>query len=114
MYMDNINLFSKKEKEFLIPAVRIYSEYIGMEFGVEKGAMLIMKSRKRQMTEGIELLNQEKIRTLGEKETYKYLKILKAEMSERKEYLRRTRKSLETKLHSRNLIKRLNTLVFPA
>ena len=28
------------------------------------------------MQEGIELLSQEKIRTLGEKETYKYLGIL--------------------------------------
>ena len=42
-----------------------------MEFGIEKLVMLIMKSGKKQMTEGIELLNQEKIRTLGEKETYK-------------------------------------------
>ena len=29
--------------------------------------MLIMKSGKRQMTDGIELTNQEKIRTLGKK-----------------------------------------------
>ena len=41
--------------------------------------MLIMKSGKRQMTEGIELINQEKIRTLGEKETYKYLGMLEAD-----------------------------------
>ena len=31
------------------------------------------------MTEGIELRNQEKIRTLGEKKTYKYLGILKTD-----------------------------------
>ena len=31
------------------------------------------------MAEGIELLNQEKIRTLEEKETYKYLEILEAD-----------------------------------
>ena len=31
-----------------------------------------MKSGKWHMTEGIELLNQEKIRMLGEKETHKY------------------------------------------
>ena len=36
-----------------------------------------MKSGKRQMTERIELPKQEKIKTLGEKETYKYLEILK-------------------------------------
>ena len=37
------------------------SEDIGMEFGIEKYAMLIMKSIKRQMTEGTELPNQEKL-----------------------------------------------------
>ena len=30
------------------------------------------------MTEGIDLLNQEKIRTLGEKETYKYWGVFEA------------------------------------
>ena len=59
--------------------MRIYSQNIGMEFGIEKCAMLVMKSGKRHMTEGIELPNQEKIRTLGKKETYKYLGILEAD-----------------------------------
>ena len=69
MYMDDIKLFAKNEKELkiLIQAVRIYSHNIGMEFGIEKCATLIMKSGKRHMTERIELPNQEKIRTLGEK-----------------------------------------------
>ena len=37
MYMDNIKLFAKNEKELeiLIQAVRIYSEDIGMEFNIE-------------------------------------------------------------------------------
>ena len=38
-----------------------------------------MKSGKRHMREGIKLLNQEKIRTLREKETYTYLGILEAD-----------------------------------
>ena len=38
--------------------------------------MLIMSGGKRQITEGIELTNQERIRTLGEKESNKYLGIL--------------------------------------
>ena len=52
-----------------------------MEFGIEKCNMLVMRSRKRKMTkaEGIVLPNQEKIRTLREKETYKYLGILEAD-----------------------------------
>ena len=79
--------------------------------------MQIMRSGKRQITEGIELPNQERIMIFREKENYKYLRILEAdrikqaEMKEkiRKEYLRRTRNFLETKLCSRNLIKGINT-----
>ena len=79
--------------------------------------MLVLKSGKRPLTDGLALLNQEKIRTLGEKETYKYLEILEAdtieqvEMKEKikKEYLKRTRKLLETKLYSINLVKGINT-----
>ena len=72
-----------------------------------------MKSGYRHRTDGMELPNQDKIRTLGENESYKYLGILEAdtikqeEMKDKiqKEYLRWTRKLLETKLSSRNLIK---------
>ena len=48
MYMDDIKLFAKNEKELetLIQAVRIYSQDIGMELGIEKCAMLEMKSGK--------------------------------------------------------------------
>ena len=88
-----------------------------MEFGIEKCAMLVMKSGKGHMTDGMELPNQDKIRTLGENETYQYLGILEAdtikevEMKDKiqKEYVRRTGKQLETELTSRNLIKVINT-----
>ena len=84
-----------------------------MEFRLEKCVLLVMKSGKRHLTDGMELPNQNNIRTLEEKETYKYLCILEAvsikqvKMTEKikKEYLRRTRKLLEIKLCSRNLIK---------
>ena len=51
-----------------------------MEFGLEKCAMLVMKSSKWQLTDGMELPNQDKIRRIREKETYKYLGILEADM----------------------------------
>ena len=38
-----------------------------------------MESGKRQITEGIQLPNQERIRTLIEKKSYKYLGILNAD-----------------------------------
>ena len=123
MYMDDIELFAKNENELetLIHAVRIFSQDIGTEFGIEKCAMLDMKSGKRHMTDEMELPNCDKIRTLGENETYQYLGILEADTIKqveikdkiRKEYLRRTRKLLETKLSSRNLIKEINTWAVP-
>ena len=88
-----------------------------MEFSIEKCTLLVMKSGKRHMTDGMESPNQDKIRTFAENETNEYLRILEAdtikqvEMKDKiqKEYLRRTRKLLETKLSSRNLIKGINT-----
>ena len=119
MYMDDIKLFAKNEKELetLIHAVRIYSQEIGMEFGIEKCVVLVMISDKRHLIGQMELPSQDKIRTLGKKETYKYLRIFKAdtikqvEMKDKikKEYLKRTRKLIETKLSSINLIKGINT-----
>ena len=60
MYMDDIKHFPKykKELETLIQAVRLYSQDIEMEFGIEKCALLIIRSRKGHITEGIELPNQ--------------------------------------------------------
>ena len=92
-----------------------------MEFGRVKCAVLVMKSGKRHLTDRMEQPNQDKIRTLGENETYKYLGILEAdtikqvEMKDKiqKEYLRRTKKLLETKLSSWNLIKGTNTWAVP-
>ena len=55
-----------------------------MEFVREKRIMLLMKSGKRQIMERIELQNQERIRTFGEKENYKYLRVLEVDREERK------------------------------
>ena len=68
MYMDDIKLFTKNEKELetLLHAVRIYSQDIGMEYGIEKCAMLVIKSGKQHMTDGMELPIHDKIRMLEE------------------------------------------------
>ena len=68
MYMDDIKLFVKnvKELETLIQILMTCTDNIGLKFGIEKCAILIMKSGKQQISEGIELLNQRKIRTFGE------------------------------------------------
>ena len=70
----------KNNLETLIQTIKIYSQDIEMEFGINKCAMLIMKSRKRETTKRIELPNQESIRMFGEKENYKYLEILEVDI----------------------------------
>ena len=93
-----------------------------MEYEKEKCAMLVMKNGKQHLTDVMELPNQDKIRTLGEKETYKCLGILKADIikqveikenKNKKEYLRRTRKLLKKKLFRKNLLKGINTWAVP-
>ena len=72
-----------------------------------------MKSGKQHLTDVKELPNQDKIRTLTENETYKYLGILEAdtikqvEMKNKiqKEYLRRTGELLEKSFLAGNLSK---------
>ena len=66
----------KIKLETLINTVRIYSQDIGMEFCIEKCSMLVIKSGKRHLTDGMELPNKDKIKTLPENETYKYFGIL--------------------------------------
>ena len=60
-HMNDIKLFAKNEKELetLIQTFRLYSQDIGIEFGIDECAMLVMKNGKRHMIEGIELPNQE-------------------------------------------------------
>ena len=80
-----------------------------------------MKRGKRCLTERMELPNHDKIRTLAENETFKYLGILEANTIKKvemkykiqKQYIRRTRKLLQAKLYSRNLIKGINTWPVP-
>ena len=111
----------KKNLETLIHLVRIYSQNIGMAFGIEECAKLVMKIGRRHLADGMELPHQDKIRTLGKKETNKYLGILEADTIKqvelkdniKKEYLRKTRKLIETKQSSKNLFKGINTWAVP-
>ena len=96
MYKDDIKQFAKIEKELetLIHTVKIYSQDIGMEFGIEKCTMLQTKSSKQLLTDGMERPTQDKIRTLGEKETYLYLGILEADSIKQEETKEKIRKNI--------------------
>ena len=71
-----------------------------MEFGIEKGAMLVRKSDKRHRTDGMELPNQDKIRRLGENETYKYLGIVEANTIKQAEMKEKIGKNISEELES--------------
>ena len=74
--MNHINVFRKDENEIeTLTQTRIYYNDIGMEFGIEIFAMLIMKCEKREIIEVIELKNQESIQRLEDKENFHYRRI---------------------------------------
>ena len=67
MYMDDIKIFAKNEKELeiLIQIIRIFSQDKSIECSIKKCSML--KKRQIETSERIELLIQESMRTLGKK-----------------------------------------------
>ena len=56
LFMDDLKLYSQSEKGLnsLVQTVRVFSEYIGMEFGIEKCAMSVMEKGKIVKSVGIE------------------------------------------------------------
>ena len=72
------------------------NQNIGMELVIEKCALLIMRNRKRQIMEGIELRNQEIIRAHGEKENYKYSGILEADTIKQVEMKEKNKRAFQT------------------
>ena len=89
-----------------------------MESDIEKCTMLIMKSGKQLMTAGIELPNKENVRRKGKLQIFgnigsEHHQTCGDKRKNLKEYLRRTKKLLQTKLHGRNLIKVINTWTVP-
>ena len=98
LFMDDLKLYSQSEKglDSLVQTVRVFSEDIGMEFGIEKCAMLVKSV-------GIVLPDGKVIKSLKAGEGYKYLGILEADkfleekmkLNISKEYNRRLRKVLK-------------------
>ena len=89
----------------LVETFGVFSEDIGMQFCIEKCAMLVMEKGKIVKAVGIELPDAKVVKSLQEGESYKYLGILEADkfLEERmklnvsKEYIRRLRRNFEVK-----------------
>ncbi len=118
LFMDDLKLFGKNEEQIdsLVNTVHVFSTDIGMEFGLRKCGVLTLKRGKIARCEGIELPNGEVMKEV-EKEGYTYLgiveldKIKENEIKEKiiREYKRRLRLILKSKLHGRNKITAMNT-----
>ena len=116
--MDDLKWFaeSKNQIDSLVQTVDIFSEDIGMQFGIKKCELLIMERGKVIRTDSIRLPDGQHMKDIDET-GYTYLGILETdkikekEMKEKfsKEYLRRLRLILRSKLNGRNKIMAVNT-----
>ena len=100
----------------LVQTVHV-SEDVGMEFGIEKCAILVMEKGKIVKLVSTELPSGKVIKSSQEDESHKYLGILEADkfLEEKmkfnlsKEYIRSLRKVLRSKLNGGNLVSGVNT-----
>ena len=122
-YMDDLKLYRKNEKELdsLIQTVRVFSQDIRKEFGIDKCTTIVLKRGKLVKSDGIKISDGEEMKSLNEGDGHKYLgvtgadEIKKKEMKEKmgKEYKRRIRKILEENvikwINRENVTKGINT-----
>ena len=105
--MDNLKFYSQKEKglDSLVKTARVFSEDIGMEFGKEKCATLVMGKGKMVNSVDIKLADGKVIKLLQEGASYQHLGFLetdqfleeKIKLNVSMEYIRRLRKVFEVK-----------------
>ena len=118
LFMDDLKLFGKSENQIdsLVQTVYLFSEDIGMEFGLKKCGVVSLKRGKLTKFEGIELPNQEVMKEV-DGNGYTYLGVLELDEIKEKEmkskvvteYKRRLRAVLKSKLNGKNKIQAINT-----
>ena len=120
LFMDDLKLYGRNEKEInsLVHTVRVFSSDTGMDFGIEKCATMVTKRGKLDKSEVIRLPDGRIIRSIGDDaEGYKYLGVLEVDdimhgevkRSMKKEYIRRVKKTLCSKLNAGNAIRAINS-----
>ena len=70
---------NEKELNSLVQTIHVLSEDIGMEYGIEKCAMLVIEKGKIVKSVGIELPDGKVIKSLQVGESFKNLGILEAD-----------------------------------
>ena len=113
LFMDDLKLFDKSKNQIhsMVQSVHIFSEDNGIEFGIMKQGILIMKRGKVTRIDGIRLPDGQDMEDIDEA-GYRYLGILKTDnikeekMKEncRKEFLRQLRLQAQTKYLRKTLL----------
>ena len=120
LFMEKLfKLYAKDEKQLdsLVNTVQIFSLDIGMEFGIDKCGILVMKRGRYKKSEGIRLPNDQEIKEINVDNGYKYLGILEADVIKdkeieekiRKEYTRRVRHVLKSKVNGVDIFSAINS-----
>ncbi|CAH2099489.1 unnamed protein product [Euphydryas editha] len=125
LYMDDLKIYAnnKYNLKVLLDSIEIFTNDIGMSFGLNKCNILHITAGHRSSTTGEDhiLLNGNEFKQLAIGERYKYLGIHESGKIEHsvirqqisKEYFKRIKKLLNTHLNSRNIIKGINTYAIP-
>ena len=118
LFMDYLKLYRKSRDQIdsLVRTVHLFSTDIRMEFGIKKCAVQIHKGGKAVKCYGIILPDGQVLKQMDE-DVYKYLGILTCNQVMdrerkaifRKEYIRRLKLVLKSKLNRRNKILAINT-----
>ena len=117
LFMDDLKLYGKNKEELdaLAGVVHKFSTDIRMEFGIDKCAVLVLKTGVKEEVQGFVLPDGEVVKEVDEN-GYRYLGVLEGaaiktkEMKAliRNEYLRRVKLVARSKLYAGNLVKAMN------
>ena len=124
LYMDDLKVYARnrKEPESIMNTVRVFSQDIGMEFGLEKCAIVLMKRGRLEETSDMMLPNGGEIKAMGTDSQYRYLGVLEADTIRNakvrttvaEEYKHRLVRMLKSKLNAGNLFRAINTYAVAA
>ena len=120
LYMDDLKLYGKSRADLqsLIHTVRVFSNDIGMTFGLDKCALVVLeRGRIDESASNLDMPEGGEIVALDKSSEYKYLGILEGaevhhtKMKEKitQEYFRRLKHMMKSKLNSGNITKAVNT-----
>ena len=113
LFTDDLKLCGSNQNEIdsLVRTVEIVIKNIGMTFVIDMCGVLAMNRGKEVECNGIELENGEEIGQIGK--GYKFLGILEKGDNIRKEYFKRLRATLKSKLNAKHVFQVINTWLVP-